>query len=749
VKPYFNINGFMDNSLKQRLLEYIQESVRGGTSVGDIKRILLQNEWNEATINEAFFELGIPQHEIPPQNINAENSVYAPAVDSAGTFASEGITMDKIIEKFIPIAGAIFLIVGFGYLIYANAWVNLSMEIRLTLGFFFSVVIIGTSFSFSEKMRYFADIGIGSGVLLLYATLIYGSRTTELATAMIPEVVTLFTALLFTIAVSYFALKRNSKVILILGMIGAYITPFVIGQNDVWVDNVSFNAYLLYFLAINASVFLIGREISVRDIIPLNTIGLFIGVSTLWGLSTSDGINAVRTENFFVGELFTSMLFLILVVFSTWSILLSAKKFKEKDDGYLSLGYIAPVVWFAFNISNLESLHDTTVGILYAIIAASCFVGWHVLLGTKTRFQHTALYAAGLISVFLAVFAFLEEFNVFTSILIAYSSLIFALLYVLDAGKSERLISYMVVSFFGSILSLQHILDADVPYETLLIVVALLPAMATYFVAKNGGEQEIVPATAAYSVVWSTIALLFVLADFLEYIDIGFLLFYLAPLVLLCYVAYGNLSHDARSRMLPLIMWWFAFGFVGIFFTLVNSIYPAPTDTYLFTHPEAPTDWIMIKGIFGTLILFLGLSISRKLQSEQIIKRPSFILVIFGFSALLLIGNYLISAVANDLGVSLEHGGPRAIATTLWWAAIAIYMLYVGIKLGKKYHTEKLLGLMLLGITLIKIILYDIATMDMQNKIIVLMVVGAAMLLFSYRVRAKGLLETRTENPTL
>ena len=74
-------------------------------------------------------------------------------------------------------------------------------------------------------MKYFADITIGSGILLFYGTLIYSSRTTDLATAMIPEVVTLITATLFTIAVSYFASKRNSKVILILGMLGAYITP--------------------------------------------------------------------------------------------------------------------------------------------------------------------------------------------------------------------------------------------------------------------------------------------------------------------------------------------------------------------------------------------------------------------------------------------------------------------------------------------------------------------------------------------
>jgi len=738
----------------QQLLEYIkQRIIVEGMSPEIVKKVLLDNDWSESDINETFAEAGISVRSSEFHNVAIRrDQVNEAEVDSVsrGDFARENITMDKIIEKFIPIAGAIFLIVGLGYLIYANAWVNLSMEIRITLGFFFSLVIIGGSFSFSEKMKYFTDIGIGSGVLLLYGTLMYGSRATELATdtAVIPEAATLITALIFTVVVAYFASKRNSKAILMLGMIGAYITPFVIGQNEVWVGSMSFNSYLIYFFAVNLAVFLIGREISVRDIIPLNIIGLFIGVSTLWGLVNSDGINAIAANNFFSGEIFTSILFLLLVVFSIWSILLSAKKFSEKDDGYLSLGYIAPVIWFAFNISNLKSLDDVVVGVLYAVIAASCFAGWHFLEGTKTRFQHTALYAAGLLSVFLAIFAFFQEFNMFTSILMAYSSLIFAVLYMLDSSRSERFISYILVSLAGSILSLKYILDADTPYETLFIVMALLPAMSAYFIAKNGDIKEVVPVAGAYSIGWSTVAFMFVVAEFIEYVDIEFLLFYMTPLVLLCYLAYitktapDKMSHDSRSRFLRLTLFLFAFGFISSFFMLLVSIYPAPTDTYIFTNADLPTDWLMIKGIFATAILFIGLWISRKLQLEQVIKRPSFILVIFGFSTLVLTGNYIISAIANDLNIAHVDGGPRAIATTIWWASVAIYMLYKGVQMGKKYHSEKLLGLLLLGITLVKVILYDIATMEMQNKIIVLMIVGGAMLLFSYRVRSKDLIKS-------
>ena len=729
--------------VNQPLLDYIHGEINQGILPPSIRQTLLENDWPAQAIDEAFVQIGVHQTTTPLHPIPAPNAAV-PADD----FTREHITMDQIIEKFIPIAGALLLIIGFGYLIYANAWVNLSTEIRLALGFFFAVVIIGGSFSFSEKMRYFADIGIGSGVLLLYGTLVYGSRATELAAAIIPEVVTLITAALFTVAVAYFAAKRHSRAILILGMVGAYITPFVIGQNAVWVENVSFNAYLIYFFAVNVAVFLIGRDISVRDIIPLNILGLFIGVSTLWGLSASSNINAISTTNFLTSEFVTAALFLIITVFTTWSILLSAKRFKESDDGYLSLGYIAPLVWFIFNLSNLNSLNDVANGFLYAIISVSCFVGWHVLLRTPTRFQHTALYAAGLLSGALAVFSFVQDFEIYTSLLLTYGSLVFGLLYLLDATKTERFISYAIVSLVGTGLSLQHILEANLQFETLLVVIALVPTMSAYFIVKNASNHQFLPLASFYSVVSAIIAVMFILSEFIDYFDLSFLLFYLAPLLALGYIAYINhaaresMSLESRSLWFRLVMIWFALGFAAVFLTLVASIYPAPTDAFIFTNLDAATDWTLIKGIFATIILFVGLSISRSLQKEQVIKRPSFILVIFGYATLLLTGNYIISALMNDFGVStLVQGGPRAVATTVWWTMIAIYLLYVGIKLGKKYHSEKLLGLILLGITLIKVILYDIANMEMQNKIIILMLVGGAMLLFSYYVRSKNLLE--------
>lgn len=64
-------------------------------------------------------------------------------------------------------------------------------------------------------------------------------------------------------------------------------------------------------------------------------------------------------------------------------------------------------------------------------------------------------------------------------------------------------------------------------------------------------------------------------------------------------------------------------------------------------------------------------------------------------------------------------------------------MLMTGIHFGHGYRSEKLLGLLLLLLTIGKIAFYDLSSMDMNKKIIVLMGVGGLILVFSYFLQVK------------
>lgn len=108
-----------------------------------------------------------------------------------------------------------------------------------------------------------------------------------------------------------------------------------------------------------------------------------------------------------------------------------------------------------------------------------------------------------------------------------------------------------------------------------------------------------------------------------------------------------------------------------------------------------------------------------------------------GYTTVLLLVNFAIITFCNDIGVPFETGGPRAIATTVWWIVLSIGMLMIGIHHGQGYRSEKLLGLLLLLLTIAKIAVYDLASMSMDKKIIVLMVVGGLIMMFSYFLQVK------------
>ncbi len=65
--------------------------------------------------------------------------------------------------------------------------------------------------------------------------------------------------------------------------------------------------------------------------------------------------------------------------------------------------------------------------------------------------------------------------------------------------------------------------------------------------------------------------------------------------------------------------------------------------------------------------------------------------MIFAYTSLLLVVNFMIITFCNDIGVEFTTGGPRAIGTTLWWIVLAIFMIMSGVQLGHGHRSEKLL----------------------------------------------------------
>lgn len=229
--------------------------------------------------------------------------------------------------------------------------------------------------------------------MLFYGTLIYASRNTDIATALFPEHVSLIVVFLFTGAISYFAKIRNSKEILVLAIIGAYLTPFVIGQEDSWKYVLSYNSYLLYFFAVNLAIFVLSRTMFLGDIVLLNGVGLLVGTTLLRTLAYDTPMGDMA--NFLTSDTLSGVLFMLIVGTFVVATVRTNQNFPEKYSRFIPFGYLVPLIWFSLNISMLQ-ISDIAFVILYALVGIIYLGCWHLLDSKETTATGRAfLYTGG------------------------------------------------------------------------------------------------------------------------------------------------------------------------------------------------------------------------------------------------------------------------------------------------------------------------------------------------------------------
>lgn len=659
------------------------------------------------------------------------------------------LTLDTIISRLIPIIGAILFIVGLWYLIYTSVWQWFTVPIRLGLGFFASLLIVGGWFSFSNKLQYFADIVIWWGILLLYGTLMYGSRATEISQAFIPEIATIITAFVFILVVGYFASLRRSGTILVLGALGAYLTPFILGQHDVWSSNLSFNAYLIYFAAIGMTIFLLSREISAYKLIPLNLFWLYLGTTILHYLTFAD---SPTNGGFFVSEIFTLFLMIVIMAMSIWSISLTSRYFSEKNqETIVSIWYMLPLMWVYIEIVQILNLHPFIKASAFFVIALIYFVGWFLVRSREyVRYQHIILYAGGMISIIFMATQLLHDIAFLISILVAYGSLVFMWLYILDPEpKWERLVSAMIFGWFGAIVSFYYAEWISMSYRPLYSIFACIPSTILYPISRfhKNTPQSVSRFLKKYSILFGVIIASIFFGEYSLAIDFS-LLFLILPWAIFVITSYRNKNLKTKKKQVTIWIILVSIGFFTTFFYLLRASldFYHTNGQYFLRKGGIFHDIYFLKSIVTVIIYFLAMYTIRMIKKVEKNTKSSFTIVAISYVSLLFFVNYIIILILNDLEIDALMRGARTILITFWWIALSISMIMMGIFRWQEYREEKFIGLLLLFLTITKIGFYDLSAMDMNKKIIVLMMVGGIMMMFSYFLHTKWYLTDSTKS---
>ena len=668
--------------------------------------------------------------------------------------------VDDIIRNWFPIIGVLFVVAGMSYLFYEGIWQRLNEYGRLTLGFLAGIALISGSYPLEKKSKIVGDAILGGGLLMLYLTLIFGSRfDTENVRVLIPEAWTLIIATLFTIGVAFFSYIRQSNYILLVGILGGYLTPFFIGETgsfqkfmddkSVFHYDLPLIAFLIYFAAINVAILIISSRLFLRGIGLLNSLGIFIGTLSL---------------SFFMGGEFPDNVhniaaFMILVVaLHIGSMCINAKKFEKETDPYLIAGYLLPLVWFILNMNSFldNYINQTSLASLLLICSAIYFCGWHYLRKMLNQDKHIALYLGGIIGIVLAITKLHPLHHHLSGPTLATVAFIFGGLNLLKP-LIEREISFYIFAIFGTVFGLWHINDVTLPDigifrgTTLFLVFCVSPFLLSHFFYEDNekiidlrsdfNKDNIHIADLKISSYFAGVFILILL--FLDIVRIQDIprsfLFLTLPAAISCFFSYKGSKVSSKLTLVKLSLILAALGFFTTFITIVNRFYPFPLGIKLFSTAQSLVG-------FTTLVIFALLSINvNKLKhtetdiySDKFDTLWQFMLALFLYVSLWSTVTHEIMAAFNTFDYHIE--GLRSFSTTIWWTCLGSYMIFLGVN-NRDLVPQKNIGFGLLSLTIFKILLIDLHNLNTNFKAFVFMLLGILMLYVSYVANKKANLE--------
>jgi|GEM_PF-1953859 hypothetical protein len=654
--------------------------------------------------------------------------------------------IDDIIKNWFPIVGILFVVAGMSYLFYEGIWQKLNETGRLTLGFLSGIALISGSYPLEKVSKIIADSILAGGLLMLYVSLIFGSRfeTTE-QQALIPEVWALLVAILFTFGVAFFAYTRQSRYVLLIGILGGYLTPFFIGQGDQFVDfikesgvfhyNLPLMAFLIYFLAINMAILLTANRFFLKGIGLLNALGLFVGTTTL---------------SYFMGGQFpdnvTQLALFSVAVFGLHiaAMCVNAKKFEKETDPYLIAGYLFPLVWYTamLNVFIEPYLERSAIAGLLFGSAVVYFAGWQYLRHVIDRQQHTALYLGGILSLVMTIIKLQSYLQHYDGIIFALTAFVFGLLYILRPVL-QREMAFFFFACFGLLMTLWHLNAMNIPSlwflsrNTIAVGLAVSPFLLGGKFPQREDEGENLKSFRQLSC-YLAIGVLAVLVflDLVRMEDLPrSLLFLTIPAAITAYASYRAESGANMITLIKLSLSLAATGFFSTLLTIIGRFYPFPSSAHLLSTSESFMGAATLAVIF---ILNINLKRLSRVNEEKTNQTFGpiwrFFMVFSLYTVLWATLTHEIMALFNSLSIDLESEkirGIRSFATTIWWASLAGWMIFLGVK-NSAMENQKNIGFGLFALTIVKILFIDLYSINTNLKVFMFLTVGVLMLAISF-----------------
>lgn len=297
----------------------------------------------------------------PITTSDRDNQTASPTIPK--TFSSEkkitpiktGELEIKLGQKWLLIAGVIFSVLAVGWFLkfsFDQNWVGPTS--RVILAYFAGLTFIGAGEFFRRKNFFtFGLYIIGGGLATLYFATFAAFQIYHL----IPQIPSFFIMILVTVFAGALALVYDTKWLAVLGIIGGFLTPIVLGTEQ---DNQT--ALMTYMVILNSAILIIAFFKQWR---LLN----YLGFIFTWFLFSVWYFNHYEELKFLKTIIFLNIFFLTyaLVPFVYYI-------FKDHQKRLLGIGMSISnsFIAFAFSYAMIKNSYQiessSIVSIIYAII---------------------------------------------------------------------------------------------------------------------------------------------------------------------------------------------------------------------------------------------------------------------------------------------------------------------------------------------------------------------------------------------
>ncbi len=689
----------------------------------------------------------------------------------------------KDFEKFIGgnlllIAGILILVLGVAI---GTRWaINngmLSPMTRIILGYMMGLGLLGFAIRLKQKYEGFSATLLSGGMTVLYFVTFFAYSFYDL----IPQTMAFGLMVLFTVFTVVAALNYNRQIIAHLGLVGSYAVPFLL-------SNESGNVVVLfsYMAMINIGILVI----AFRKYWKLLYYVAFIMTWLIY--SSWQTLEYNRTEDFGIAFLFLTIFFLIF--YSTFLAykLIRKEQFVKND--------IALVITNAFVFYGLgyvlldgQAQGKEYLGLFTLANALIHFVVSAMIYRWKLADRNLFYLISGLVLLFLTIAVPVQlDGNWVTLVWIGEAALLFWI------ARTRQVPFYESLSYISMVLAFISLLEdwrnnsfvingfgnTDFRFQPIFniefltgVLFVLAFGLINWLYFNKKYSQPIAINKGLYTIMSYAIPSMFLIVLFnlfyyeisgywtqayidskLEIVNENDLKRVFNNRSLLHFETIWQLNY--AMLFMSLLAWvnmkwlkikplaWVNIALMVFVFLSYLSIGQEALTSLRNSYISQTGSEYYDRGVYQILIRYVSLvfgigllyTLYAYLKSGYIQDRFKLGFDVFlHFSILALLSFELIGWM--DMGASTQ---PHRLGLSILWGLYALFLIGLGIRQKKK--TLRIIAMVLLGVTLMKLFFYDLAHMDTIGKTVVLVTLGILLLVISFLY--KKFTDNITDEPT-